>query len=147
LLDIKEPNAAINPDYVAYNVASNDEQFTGFVRAQSAQTLRVITVDGKEHVIDQKDITSLKPSAVSLMPTGLLEGLPAKDVRSLLTFLVTAPPTREPGESILRDDAKFAVKRPLNVVLVASKQDHGPSQHDYSAWQTEWTKRFDKKPD
>jgi hypothetical protein len=26
----------------------------------------------------------------------------------------------------------------LNIVLVASKQDHGPGQHDYPAWQKKW---------
>src|SRR5262245_31445797 len=28
--------------------------------------------------------------------------------------------------------------RPLNIVLVASKQDHGPGEHDYPAWQKSW---------
>jgi putative heme-binding domain-containing protein len=148
LRDIQEPNAAINPDYVAYNVATrNDEHFTGFVRAQSAQTLQIIAVDGKEYLIGQKEIMSLKPSGVSLMPTGLLEGLPENDIRSLLTFLTTAPPTREGSESIVREDVKFVVRRPLNIVFVASKHDHGPGQHDYPAWQKEWMQRFGNKPD
>jgi type 1 glutamine amidotransferase len=29
--------------------------------------------------------------------------------------------------------------RPLNLVLVASKQDHGPGEHDYPAWQKSWS--------
>jgi putative heme-binding domain-containing protein len=145
LRDIQEPSAAINPDYVAYNVATRDgDDLTGFVRAQSAETLRIIGADGKERLIEQKNVTSLKPSAVSLMPTGLLNELPDKDVRSLLTFLVSAPPKREEADAILRNDV-VAERRPLNVVLVASKQDHGPGQHDYPAWQTNWAGKLPEK--
>jgi putative heme-binding domain-containing protein len=147
LRDIQDPSAAINPDYVAYNVATRDgDDLTGFVRAQSSETLRIIGADGKERLIDQKNITSLKPSAVSLMPMGLLNELPDKDVRSLLTFLVSAPSTREPNETVLRPDTRFAVDHPLKIVLVASKQDHGPGQHDYPAWQTNWMKKFSNRP-
>jgi type 1 glutamine amidotransferase len=42
---------------------------------------------------------------------------------------------------------KFVVRRPLNIVFVASKHDHGPGQHDYPAWQKEWMQRFGNKPD
>lgn len=147
LRDIQDPSAAINPDYVAYNVATRDgDDLTGFVRAQSAEMLRIIGADGKERLVDQKNVTSLKPSAVSLMPMGLLNELPEKDVRSLLTFLVSAPTTRQPNETVLRSDATFAVGHPLNIVLVASKQDHGAGQHDYPAWQTNWVKKFSEMP-
>lgn len=146
LRDINDPSAAINPDYVAYNVATHDgDDLTGFVRAQSTEALRIIGADGKERLVEQKNITSLKPSAVSLMPMGLLNELPDKDVRSLLTFLVSAPPTRPPNETVLRE-ASFSTNHPLNVVLVASKQDHGPGQHDYPAWQTNWIAKFGKRP-
>jgi type 1 glutamine amidotransferase len=30
----------------------------------------------------------------------------------------------------------------VNIVLVASKQDHGRGQHDYPAWQAEWIEKF-----
>jgi type 1 glutamine amidotransferase len=30
----------------------------------------------------------------------------------------------------------------LEIVLVASKQDHGPGQHDYPAWQKKWQSLF-----
>jgi type 1 glutamine amidotransferase len=31
-------------------------------------------------------------------------------------------------------------------MLIASKQDHGPGEHDYPAWQTNWTKLLGKAP-
>jgi type 1 glutamine amidotransferase len=115
------------------------------VRAQSAETLRIIGVDGKERLIEQKNVTSLKPSAVSLMPTGLLNEISGKDVRSLLTFLIFEPPSRDAADSILRNDVAAAAYHPLSVVLVASKQDHGPGQHDYPAWQTNWAGKLPEK--
>src|SRR6187397_2559033 len=39
----------------------------------------------------------------------------------------------------------FALK-PLRVCLVASQQDHGPGEHDYPAWQTNWTKLLGNAP-
>jgi type 1 glutamine amidotransferase len=36
--------------------------------------------------------------------------------------------------------------QPLRLCLVASKQDHGPGEHDYPAWQTNWTKLLAKSP-
>jgi type 1 glutamine amidotransferase len=33
-----------------------------------------------------------------------------------------------------------ATNLPLRLVLVASKQDHGPGQHDYPRWQTNWSR-------
>ena len=32
--------------------------------------------------------------------------------------------------------------RPLRVVLVAGKKDHGPGEHDYPAWQKAWAELF-----
>jgi type 1 glutamine amidotransferase len=34
--------------------------------------------------------------------------------------------------------ASPAISEALCIVLVASKQDHGPGQHDYPRWQTNW---------
>ncbi len=143
LRDIREPSAAINPDYVAYNVELRDgESWTGFVRAQSAEELRIVGIDGKERTARRGEIASLTPSAVSLMPSGLLDGVGEKDVRSLLTFLGSAPPTRLEGATVLKEALKFPEGNPVSVVLVASKQDHGPGQHDYPAWQTNWMRKF-----
>ena len=36
--------------------------------------------------------------------------------------------------------SELTATNPLHVVLIASKQDHGPGEHDYPAWQTNWTK-------
>jgi putative heme-binding domain-containing protein len=142
LKDIKEPNASINPDYVAYNVTlKNGESLTGFVRAQDEQSLRLVAADGKENILPRSEVHSLAPSSISLMPAGLLDSLNEGQIRDLLTFLLNAPPTRTQAEiaSALNPTASPAPSnRPLALVLIASKQDHGPAQHDYPAWQKKW---------
>ena len=199
LRDIKEPNASINPDFVAYNVSWRDAELTGFIRAQDETGLRIVGADGKERAVPRAEIRELRASAVSLMPTGLMEGLNEGDLRDLLTFLLHAPPVRtsatlplnrptpSPSEEGSRaadtrlplpyseglgvgsaeqiaavralrilspSDGESAEVRgkptindqPLSILLVASKQDHGPGQHDYPAWQTNWHSLLKRAP-
>jgi type 1 glutamine amidotransferase len=58
------------------------------------------------------------------------------------------PRTRAEVEAVLGKDqtAGSFTLRPLRVCLVASKQDHGPGEHDYPAWQTNWTRLLSKAP-
>jgi putative heme-binding domain-containing protein len=142
LKDIKEPSASINPDYVAYNVALKDgETLTGFVRVQDEHSLRLFAADGKESILKRADVKSLSPSSISLMPVGLLDSVNEGQVRDLLTFLLNAPPSRSPqliASALALDARSSATSRRLSIVLIASKQDHGPAQHDYPAWQKNW---------
>jgi len=151
LRDIKEPSASINPDYVAYNVTlKNGAALVGFLRAQDERSLRLVGADGKESLFRRTDLTEFRPSSVSLMPAGLLDSLKESQVLDLLTFLLNAPPERTQAE--VQATVAFSsahsehgpAKEPavgvpsLKIVLVASKQDHGPGQHDYPAWQKKW---------
>ncbi len=145
LRDIREPGATINPDYVAYLGQLKDGgAFTGFVRAQDADTLRIAGMDGKDRVVRRAEVTDLRPSPISLMPPGLLDGLKESEVRDLLVFLTNAPPERTPADvaAVLARSpgtaAEAASVKPMNIVIVASKQDHGAGQHDYPAWQKKW---------
>jgi len=144
LRDIKEPGASINPDYVGYNLTLHSGgELTGFVRNKDAATLAVISIDGKETLSKPTDVKEMRPAGVSLMPADLLNGLSESQVRDLLTFLLHEPPKRDKAEigRILREseDRKSEItNRNPTIVLVASKQDHGPGQHDYPAWQKNW---------
>ncbi len=169
LRDIKEPSATIHPDYVAFNVfLKDDEAVTGFVRAQKEDSLTVLGVDGKETVVAQTNVKELRASAVSLMPTGLLDGLKESEIRDLLTFLSSEPPkrTRAAVERVWRGSADVLLRasaqsethggeRPhsarsshnLKIIWVASKQDHGPGEHDYPAAQKVWISLLNKSPE
>jgi putative heme-binding domain-containing protein len=149
LRDIREPSATIHPDYVTYQVATRDgDTIQGFIRSQNEDSIRLFDADGKESVLPRNKVESFGPTALSLMPTGLLEGRKENDVRDLLTFLLWEPPKRSADSTkalmsrLAREEAPddTSVGRPMRLVLVASKQDHGPGQHDYPNWQTNWSR-------
>ncbi|MSU50660.1 MAG: c-type cytochrome [Opitutus sp.] len=152
LRDIREPSAMINPDFVAYQVQlHNGESLVGYVRTQDAAALRIAGPDGKVRVVVRADVAEMRPSPVSLMPPGLIDALTELQVRDLLTFLVNGPPVRTPAEvaAVLRTGEKPAAAvpvKPLSIVLVASKQDHGKGQHDYPAWQKLWHALLGRAP-
>ena len=144
LRDIKEPGAAINPDYIAHNVTlQNGDELSGIIHAQDERLLTLATADGKETILQRAGVKDLRASSVSLMPSGLLDALKESQVRDLLTFLLYEPPQRTKTEvnAVLRAP-ELETRNPkletLSIILVASKQDHGPGEHDYPAWQKKW---------
>jgi type 1 glutamine amidotransferase len=54
------------------------------------------------------------------------------------------PRSRAEVEAVLGAKPAQVAAKPLRLCLVASKQDHGPGEHDYPAWQTNWTKLLGK---
>jgi putative heme-binding domain-containing protein len=90
LRDIKQPNATLNPDYVAFDASlKNDDVVTGFVRGRNQGSLTLMQVDGKEIVVAEKELKHLRASDLSLMPEGLLDGLSEGEIRDLLVYLTT----------------------------------------------------------
>lgn len=153
LRDIREPSAAINPDFVSYSVAMTDGRvFSGIVRAEGIDQLRVLDLEAKETLLARREIEEIAPNSTSAMPKGLLDALSAADIQNLLAFLLNAPPVKSPdGHDFPRrswDEVSRALEalpvseaapaNPFHVTLVASPQDHGPGEHDYPAWQANW---------
>ena len=58
------------------------------------------------------------------------------------------PPPRTKAElaDVLKGADEKAPTRPIHVVLVAGKKDHGPGEHDYPAWQKAWAALLAKAP-
>ena len=58
------------------------------------------------------------------------------------------PPLRGKSDldAVLQGADAKAKTRPIHVVLVAGKKDHGPGEHDYPAWQKAWGKLLAKAP-
>jgi len=49
-------------------------------------------VDGMNLVLPQQQIVEMKPTGVSLMPTGLLSGLSEQQIRDLFAYLRSGQP-------------------------------------------------------
>jgi putative heme-binding domain-containing protein len=100
-------------------------------------------------------LDTLKPDDVRDLLTFLLWEPPVRTKAEAERVLATSAPSPLGGE---RGNSTTALKQPtplpalsppagsgegkasapLRIVLVASKQDHGPGQHDYPRWQEKW---------
>jgi putative heme-binding domain-containing protein len=156
LRDILFPNATINPDHIAYQVElKNGDSVTGVLQNESREQLVLGDVSGKAVSLAKNHVVSIKPSALSLMPEGLAQGLSPQQLKDLMTFLLTSPlepaPLEIKGEppprsrmeieSILKTAAALPNPlKPLHIILAAGPKDHGPGEHDYPLWQKRWEK-------
>lgn len=61
-------------------------------------------------------------------------------VPAKLAEKIPPPRTRAEVEAALKGAQAVADPKPIHVVLVAGKKDHGPGEHDYPAWQKAWAK-------
>jgi hypothetical protein len=157
LKDIVQPSAALNPDHLAYRIQlHNGDEVTGVIQKETQDTLTIADATGHSFSLARKEVGSLQPSAVSLMPEGLDKALGPSQMKDLLTFLLTAPleaaPLEARGEPPSRSRAELEAAlptthvstpvdaAPFNIVLCAGPKDHGPGEHDYPLWQTRWKK-------
>jgi len=156
--DIDEPNVSIHPDFVSFRVSMQDgQEHEGLVESLESGQLRVTRADSSSIMLERANVTKIRASSVSMMPAGLLQGASEAQVRDLLTFVCNAPPerSREEVEAAVRSGAKVAEddapaglaskgdasgssRKSATVILVAGPQDHGPLQHDYPTWQSDW---------
>jgi putative heme-binding domain-containing protein len=153
LRDIAEPSFAINPDYITYSVTLKDGRLlTGSLRSDGDKLL-VGDEKGQVATVQRDQVEELHPAPKSIMPENLPKTLGAERMKDLLTYLLNEPPhmprdaketpppprTRAEVQTVLAGAPKPPLKtRPLRVVLVAGKKDHGPGEHDYPAWQKAW---------
>ena len=156
LRDIIEPNAAINPEHIAYNIElKNGDALTGVLQSDTPEQIVLGDATGKSLSIPKEQLASMKPSTLSLMPEGLLKALSSEQVKDLLTFLLTAPlepaPLEIKGEPPPRTRAELDAVlqgaptpsedlKPIHILLATGPKDHGPSEHDYPLWQKRWAK-------
>jgi putative heme-binding domain-containing protein len=153
LRDIREPSAAINPDYITYLAELKSGRIlTGTLRTLPDGKLVLGDGTGKQTTLDPNSVESLTPAPISTMPTGLDKALAPDQLRDLLTFLLTeplapaalecpgAPPPRRRAEveAVLKGSDPPARRKSLHIVLSAGPKDHGPGEHDYPLWQRRW---------
>jgi putative heme-binding domain-containing protein len=96
LRDIAEPNGAINPDHIAYNVELTDGSVeTGVLLGNNREEVVLGQTTGQTLRIAKAKVASMKASAISVMPEGLLLALDAQQQKDLMTFLLTPAPAKQ----------------------------------------------------
>jgi putative membrane-bound dehydrogenase-like protein len=84
---VVQPNAEINPQYVAYTIETHDgRSFSGILDAETATSVTV-RMSGSAPTILKRDIKLVEPMEISLMPEDLVLDLDAVAVANLVAFL------------------------------------------------------------
>ncbi len=157
--DIREPSAALNPDYPAFIFAPKDgAAFTAVLLGEERGELRFADATGAQRTLARTALKSLEALPISLMPPGLLDALTPAKQRDLLTFLLIPPmepaPIQAPNpppprkraevEAVIRqsksEKRESKNQTSFRIVLCAGPKDHGPGEHDYPLWQKRWSR-------
>lgn len=90
LRNILTPNAAMEAGYRAFRIETKDGEVIDGIRVSEDKDAIVLRRPNAEDLrVPQNDIRKAAFTKMSMMPEGLLEGLPAKDVSDLFAFLNT----------------------------------------------------------
>jgi len=89
LHNILDPNAEIPLDYQTSTVETKDDRvITGIIKQQTEQVITIASAN-ETLSLPRKDITTIRPSELSMMPEGLVDQLSDNDVRDLIAYLAT----------------------------------------------------------
>jgi putative heme-binding domain-containing protein len=105
VVDINEPSAALNPDYLAVTIElKNGQVASGIMGQNTPENYVLMQPAGEPLVIPRADTVpgSTKPLGMSLMPPGLLGILDKQQQKDLLTYLLTHPETGDAGAKAKR---------------------------------------------
>ncbi len=87
LENIIDPNAVIPIDYQLSIVQTKDLRVVdGIIKKQDQNALTIVTT-AETLTLPQSEIRRVKPSTMSMMPEGLLDGMTEQDVRDLFAYL------------------------------------------------------------
>jgi putative heme-binding domain-containing protein len=81
------PSASFVPGFEIYNVETKTEMYSGVRGEDTVDSVSLVTGPHAEIRIPRKQIVSMKPSSISLMPEGLDESLTPSEFIDLLAFL------------------------------------------------------------
>jgi len=92
LTAILDPNAVVEPRFVAYNIETKDgRSLSGIVSAETATTLTLVQGGGGQETVLRSDIQEMRASGLSLMPEGLEQNMAPQDLANLIAYLKTSP--------------------------------------------------------
>jgi putative membrane-bound dehydrogenase-like protein len=108
--NILDPNAVIEPRFVAYNIALKDDRnLTGIIKSETPNSFLLVQGGGIHEKVNRADIESIHASQLSLMPEGLENAISPEQMPDLLAFLRKSEPAgRGAPELVLRDPASVA---------------------------------------
>ncbi len=93
LLDILDPNAKVQPNYVNYTLVTADgEEYSGILAEETATSVTLRRAEGAQDIILRNRIKELRSSNLSLMPDNLEQGLTPQHLADLIRYVQNAAP-------------------------------------------------------
>ena len=88
LLDVLNPNAAIDNNFINYTVATKSGKvLTGIIIAETASSLTLRRAEGQSDVVLRQDVEEIVSTGVSLMPEGQEKNISLQEMADLLAYL------------------------------------------------------------
>jgi putative membrane-bound dehydrogenase-like protein len=88
LTAILDPNRAVDNNYFAYAVATQDGKVrTGIIAAETATSITLKQAEGKTETILRTEIEELRATGQSFMPVGFEKNLSVEEMADLISFL------------------------------------------------------------
>ncbi len=88
LLDVLDPNAAIDSNYVNYNIVTRSGKvLTGLIASETASSITLKRAENQTETVLRQDIDEIQSTGVSLMPEGLEKSISVEEMADLLHFL------------------------------------------------------------
>jgi putative heme-binding domain-containing protein len=97
---ILDPNSAINPNYLGYQVETKDgRSLSGIVRGETASGLTLVQGGGVRETILRSDLKEIRAGTLSLMPDGLEQAMTQQDMADLIAWIKKSAPAPFGGAS------------------------------------------------
>ncbi|MFV2068246.1 MAG: c-type cytochrome, partial [Pirellulales bacterium] len=88
LTDVIQPNRAIDSNYIAYAVLTEDGRtLNGLLAAETASSITLTQEENKTVTLTKDQVEEIRSTGVSLMPEGLEKNIPKQEMADLVSFL------------------------------------------------------------
>jgi putative heme-binding domain-containing protein len=88
LVNILDPNRAIDNNYFSYTVITNDGKLlNGILSAETATSVTLRQAEGKTVTLLREEIDELHSDGISLMPVGLEKNITPQQMADLISFI------------------------------------------------------------
>jgi putative heme-binding domain-containing protein len=138
LLAILDPNAAVEPRFISYDIETKDgRSLSGIINAETATTLTLVQPGGIQETILRSDTAEIRATGLSLMPEGLEQAMGVQDLADLIAYLKASPAPfgSANAQAAAKARAQFFADGQEDVARVVSYAE----QLTYASWLGELT--------
>jgi putative membrane-bound dehydrogenase-like protein len=142
LTAVLDPNQAFEERYTAYTaVTSNDQEYSGVITTESANSITLRLPGGSELAILRKDLKDLTSSGRSLMPEGFENSLNEQSLADLFSYITSAPPHKifagnKPETVLAGPDSSLSLLA-TNCRIFGDTLDFGEHFRNLGHWQSD----------